>query len=81
MRQNSQNMYVLQGLPWFRGNLKNNEKYLLNVTPYINVRIFLRHLCNHFEAIGITSEAQKMRILPGQFDAPIKDTIDLLNVS
>ena len=63
----------------FRGNLKYNERNAIGVTPYVNVRTFLRVLRNYFTNNNITSDAVKLRILHNQIDPTIGDAIDLIN--
>ena len=62
-----------------RGNLKNHEKGTVGITPYVNVRIFLKIMRNHFATNNITSDEAKLRILHNQIDATVGDAIDLIN--
>ena len=63
----------------FRGYLKSHEKSTVGITPYVNERIFLRILRNHFPTNNITLDEAKLRILHNQIDATVGDAIDLIN--
>ena len=73
------NFMLLQNLPRFRGNLRSHEHNLTNVTPYLDVRSFLRALENHFESEGIQNDDQKLRILFAQVDKTVGDAADFIN--
>ena len=72
-------MTNINNLIKFRGNLKPSEKGTIGITPYVNVRTFLRTLRNHFATNNITSDQAKIRILHNQIDATVGDAIDLIN--
>ena len=63
----------------FKGDLKNYEKGTVEISPYVNLRTFLRRLRNHFATNNITSNEARLRILHNQIDATVGDAIDLIN--
>lgn len=73
------NFRLLQNVPLFRGNLREQEQKLTNITPYIDVRSFLRSLKNYFETGGIITDDQELRILFAQVDKTFRDAADLIN--
>ena len=65
---------VLQDLPLFSGNPKNNERF----TSDIDVRTFMRAVENHINRQGITTDEKKLQLFFSFIDKKKGDTIQLI---